>query len=954
MSGNIVAIFPSGSLVSYECALALRHDKCIRAVVGISSNCPGQDVTDVEGFDRVEFNAPTMGPALRRFFRTLQPPITHLVPTTDDAVRWAAEWQEDLEDRPPFHIMAPGLDVCSVAFDKRSTYERLPSISPRLYPDNAVQSWYVKPRRGHSAIGCRPLLKHEHPASVSDDMVVCEFLDGPEYTVECYDRELLGARERCITRGGMSVLTERSELDESIKFIFNTIVTTIRGLTGPWFFQVRGGKLLEIQPRIPGGGGSYRLFWGVNPIVRWIQSTRGHTIDTRPPQQICTSILKTFVDQVELDPEFQPTGIAVDWDDTLRLGTTRVRHSLLGALYAVHDLLPLILVTKHRGDLLQSLAQCHIDPNLFTQIRHLTKEQKKFHTDLQHYLLIDDSTTELADWKGPWAVDPVSAVPILKALENRLRSVTDDRASARSTILAVRTIEKPYIEGKPCAKDVLQLARVRQHVEAARLRTWKLIKGRPRPSILDIGPDKNPWQPPEGGHQIDTLDLNASANPTNPTLVGDICRYVPGPLERYDLVLCTEVLEHCISPWQAPETLWKLVRPGGLVLVTVPYNLRLHHPQPDGFRFSPVGLTNMFAEWFTVEFISVLDTPGEPLTPTHTAILFRRLEPSLSKLNWALDKGVCHMPLSAKTRMFANGGPYVRRLESEWIERMSVSEAQYEAISCCNGTIGLAAMVTAYSPQVEQWYVQSNSFWADIQNSLKDAIVLPMRTDGRCGPRVDRTLPGLIVTTCFGQMTYEHQTEYLDAARIVLFDHAAVAEPRNYFVGHGAMFSLHETKPLGRGEGGILVVPKAIAARVRGILAYAEPRRESTNGKMSEFAAFSILEWWKIWDEYVRSAFKQRVHELRKMVKQYNPRIQWMFPAEMENLSIVPASLALILERPYDLESLAACTDIPLRKYYEPLELVPNEFYERSLVAPINPGIPLSKYQTLLACAAAI
>lgn len=74
----------------------------------------------------------------------------------------------------------------------------------------------------------------------------------------------------------------------------------------------------------------------------------------------------------------------------------------------------------------------------------------------------------------------------------------------------------------------------------------------------------------------------------------------------------------------------------------------------------------------------------------------------------------------------------------------------------------------------------------------------------------------------------------------------------------------------------------------------------------------------------------------------------------------VQGLLALVLERPYDLESLAACTDIPLRKYYEPLvnaeplELVPNEFYERSLVAPINPGIPLSKYQTLLACAAAI
>jgi hypothetical protein len=72
--------------------------------------------------------------------------------------------------------------------------------------------------------------------------------------------------------------------------------------------------------------------------------------------------------------------------------------------------------------------------------------------------------------------------------------------------------------------------------------------------------------------------------------------------------------------------------------------------------------------------------------------------------------------------------------------------------------------------------------------------------------------------------------------------------------------------------------------------------------------------------------------------------VTWMYPEEIE---IVPAALALVLKHPYDLDTLSAKTRIPLRKYYEPLELRSNEFYERSLVAPINPNISLQEYEKL-------
>lgn len=929
----VVVLFPAGSLVAYECALSLKNDKSISKLIGISSNSKGDDVTDDQAFDHVIYNAPKMSEELKGFILGLDHEVTHFIPVTDDAVFWAAKWNEE-EGRKP-RIMAPSVFVCNIVFDKLATYRMFPDISPRLYPNADVKDWYVKPRSGHSAIGCHSV--KDDPVDIIHDpeLVVCEELHGPEYTVECYGSQLLGVRERHITRGGMSVLSNRVvETRTWIRKIFNRIVETL-SLHFPWFFQVKGGKLLEIQPRIPGAGSSYRLFWHTNPLVRWIVEGA----KTHKPQPIAVSILKTLVDQVELDPSFAPKGIAVDWDDTLSLSSGKVNHRLVGALYSVYHLVPIVLVTKHDGDLLHSLNQHGIGTCIFSAVHHLGKTDDKSIDSLKDYLLIDDSFTERQQWKW-WSIDPVSAVPILEALAHKFQR----NKVIHCKLVELNIVSTDHVVGTPTAKDILQLERIRRHVELARTRAIETcceFKKLEKIRVLDVGPERQPVETKESNIVIETLDIS---NKFDPDIVGDICSYVPCHTQ-YDLVLCTEVLEHTVKPWQAPETLWKLVRHGGYLLVTMPFHFRLHNPQPDGFRMSPVGLKSIFQEWFSkVEFMSVLETPGEPLCPAHTAILFKKpCEPTLTsqKINWAMDKGVSNLPKSAKSKIFTNGGPYVQVLEQEWLAWMGLSDQAYAAITCCNGTIGLSALATAYGKR--QWYVQSNSFWADIQNSLKDAIVLPMRTDGRCGPLVTEKLSGLVVTTCFGQMTMNHQQEYLKAADICLFDHAAVVEPSQYIVGHGCMFSLHETKPLGRGEGGILVVPKEIEMVVRGILAYAEPRRQSTNGKMCDLVAYNILSWWQVWDTYVYDAYMELVKHLKCMVAK-SECVTWMYPEETE---IIPATLALVLKHPYDLASLSAKTRIPLRKYYEPLELISNEFYERSLVAPINPNISLQEYENL-------
>lgn len=53
----------------------------------------------------------------------------------------------------------------------------------------------------------------------------------------------------------------------------------------------------------------------------------------------------------------------------------------------------------------------------------------------------------------------------------------------------------------------------------------------------------------------------------------------------FDLVLCLEMLEHDLRPWETTAELAKMARPGGLVLVTARGNGFPQHNPPDAYRF---------------------------------------------------------------------------------------------------------------------------------------------------------------------------------------------------------------------------------------------------------------------------------------------------------------------------------------------------------------------------------
>lgn len=939
----VVAIFPCASLTAYGIAYGLKNNKHIHRIVGITSNGEHCDVTDVESFDTILYNVKRPCGDFGVWHNLLRKHnITHVIPANDDAVQLFSGITGG-----PTKYMVPDKELCIIVHNKKLTYAMWPEISPAIYPNSTIENWYIKPSVGHSAQGCRPATKNDDLDTLTNhtDWVVCEQLYGAEYTVECMGGELVGARERCLTRNGMSVVTKKVEPTDSITRIFNIVApTVVKFYSGPWFFQVKGDKLLEIQTRLPGMSSSV-LMWGRNLVVEWIQNVVGYSVNTP-----VTHITKRMVDNVSIHPDFSPSAIVVDWDDTIRIGKTQVNHEFLGSLYAIHKFIPIILCSRHksdrtyshtRGDLLQSMSNCCVDPNLFDRIQHISSGQEK--SGPPNSILVDDSFTERLAWAkcGKPAFDVSTAIPILRALSRR-RNVVDqtEKCEARYTPLNMKLVDSTYIKAKPSVVDELQLYRLRQHIVEFEKDIWKDIGGSVQ-TALDIGPDINPWKP-VGHIHVDTLDLPGVSK----GLVGDITDYVPNSDERYDYVRLSEVMEHCIHPWNAPESLWKLLKPGGWAFVSVPYNFRLHGPNPDGFRFSPEGLKSMFGGWLELAKMSILNTPGSPLSPTHVCALFQKsMDTKQQQIQWALDKGVSGIQEAVKNKQFANNGTLVQKLEKEWINKMGLDPEKFEAVACCNGTIGLAALVYAHNNGIK-WSVQRNSFWSDIQNGLRDATVLPM-DPVRGGPMLGNNNTNLVVTSVFGQMSKDTQRYYIKHAQnVIIFDHAAVCDPSKYEVGDGAMFSLHETKPMGRGEGGIVVVPKAKASAVRAYISFGNPKRHTTNGKMSEIVAAAILEWWTRWEKFVKEKFMEQIEKLKELVSK-SEHIDWLYPEQVVG-GASPASFAIKVVHNYDITRVQAESRLPVKQYYQPLDGVITQDYTRSMVCPIKPFVDFEEYVYLV------
>ncbi len=72
-------------------------------------------------------------------------------------------------------------------------------------------------------------------------------------------------------------------------------------------------------------------------------------------------------------------------------------------------------------------------------------------------------------------------------------------------------------------------------------------------------------------------------------------RNSPLPDNHFDHVLCTEVLEHALDPITLMIEMRRVLKPGGSLIMTVPFSARVHHAPYDFHRFTSYRLAEMLS-----------------------------------------------------------------------------------------------------------------------------------------------------------------------------------------------------------------------------------------------------------------------------------------------------------------------------------------------------------------------
>lgn len=126
--------------------------------------------------------------------------------------------------------------------------------------------------------------------------------------------------------------------------------------------------------------------------------------------------------------------------------------------------------------------------------------------------------------------------------------------------------------------------------------------------ILDVGCGPKPYYPFFAERASEYVGVDIVPHPAA-DLVGRV-EELPVEDASFDVVLCTQVLEHCDDPARAVAELRRVTAPGGRVLAST-HGVQVYHPSPHDFwRWTHSGLGRLFEEGASWESVRVTAGAG--------------------------------------------------------------------------------------------------------------------------------------------------------------------------------------------------------------------------------------------------------------------------------------------------------------------------------------------------------
>jgi SAM-dependent methyltransferase len=145
--------------------------------------------------------------------------------------------------------------------------------------------------------------------------------------------------------------------------------------------------------------------------------------------------------------------------------------------------------------------------------------------------------------------------------------------------------------------------------------------------VLDVGCGVKPYYPLFAQIASEYVGVDVVENPAA-ELLGSV-EELPVADASFDVVLCTQVLEHADDPAQAVRELRRVTRPGGRVLAST-HGVQVYHPSPvDYWRWTHEGLRLLFERNTAWSSLSIEPAAGTAsglamLLGTYVEIALRR------------------------------------------------------------------------------------------------------------------------------------------------------------------------------------------------------------------------------------------------------------------------------------------------------------------------------------------
>lgn len=375
-----VLIFPAGEINSIELHDALSTCVNIELYGASSINRHGEYVFKNYIPDVPMINSPEFFENFNKILKEKQ--IDVIFPTHDTVAEFFAENSDKINAK----LIAADKFTAEICRDKKKTFELFKNefFCPQTFDKISIFPVFIKPRKGQGAVGTK-LIQSENdiPQDINlNDYVICEYLPGEEYTVDCLTDKngILKAvlpRSRKRLMAGVCTAGQNEILTDEIKSIAENINKKL-SFKGLWFFQIKKDnkgkfKLMEISARCAGTMCLARAL-GVNLPLLSVYIAAGFDIDVfKNPYNVM--IDRTLITRYKINYDYDT--VYFDFDDTLIINN-KVHLPAIRFLYQCKNLnKKIILITKHKDDLNKTLENFCISKGLFNKIIHLKPDEDK-------------------------------------------------------------------------------------------------------------------------------------------------------------------------------------------------------------------------------------------------------------------------------------------------------------------------------------------------------------------------------------------------------------------------------------------------------------------------------------------------------------------------------------------------------------------------------------------------